>query len=68
MLQLTTKNKELKRRMMEWIELQMECQKLKKKEEARNDANHAYDKTLIEYKHKVKGLERQKEPWLQEQE
>jgi hypothetical protein len=42
MLQLTTKNKELKMRMMEWIKLQKECQELKKREEVWNDTNHAY--------------------------
>jgi hypothetical protein len=42
MLQLTIENKELKRRMVEWIELQKECQKLKKKKEAWNDGDHAY--------------------------
>ncbi len=52
--------------MVEWIELQKECQKLKKKKEAWNDGDHAYQKTLIKYKHKVDGLERQKGPWLQE--
>jgi hypothetical protein len=64
MLQLTVENKELKRRMVEWIELQNECQELKKKEEAWNDGDHAYYKTLIKYKHKVEGLEREREPWL----
>jgi hypothetical protein len=39
---------------------------LKKKKEAHHDANHAYQKAFIESKHKVKGLERKKEPWLQE--
>jgi hypothetical protein len=34
---------------------------LKKKEEAWNDANHAYHMALIEYKHKVEGLERYRE-------
>jgi hypothetical protein len=43
------------------------CQELKKKEEAWNDANHAYQKTLIEYKHKTEGLEKKRELWLQEQ-
>ncbi len=54
--------------MVEWETLQQECQELKKKEEAWNDANHAYHKALIEYKHKNEGLEREKELWLQEQE
>ncbi len=52
--------------MVEWIELQKECQELKKKEEAWNDGDYAYQKTLIKYKHKVEGLEREKESWLQE--
>jgi hypothetical protein len=37
---------------------------LKKKEEAWNDGDHAYYKTLIKYKYKVEGLEREREPWL----
>jgi hypothetical protein len=37
---------------------------LKKKEEAWNDANHAYQEALIEYKHKVEGLEKERELWL----
>jgi hypothetical protein len=32
-----------------------------KKEEAWNGANHWYQKALIEYKHKVEGLERERE-------
>lgn len=52
--------------MVEWIELQKECQELKKKIEAWNDGDHACQKTLIKYKHKVEGLERKREPWLQE--
>jgi len=36
MLELTTKNKELKRRMVEWTNLQEECWELKKKKEAWN--------------------------------
>ncbi len=54
--------------MVEWITLQcQECQELKKKKEAWNDANHAYQKALTEYKHKLEGLEKQRELWLQEQ-
>jgi hypothetical protein len=34
---------------------------MKKKEEAWNDANHSYQKALIEYKHKVECLEREGE-------
>jgi len=34
------------------------------KEEAWNDTNHWYQKALIEYKHKVEGLERERELWL----
>jgi hypothetical protein len=37
---------------------------LKKKEEAWNDTNHAYQEGMIEYKHKVEGLEKEKEMWL----
>ncbi len=51
--------------MVEWTELQKECQELKKKNEAWNDGDHAYQKTLIKYKHKVEGLERERELWLQ---
>jgi hypothetical protein len=36
-LELTIKNKELKRRMVEWIALQKEFQELKKKKEAWNE-------------------------------
>ncbi len=54
--------------MMDWTKLQKECKELKKKEEAWNDANHAYQEALIEYKHKVEGLEKERELWLQEQE
>jgi hypothetical protein len=64
MLQLTIENKEVKRRMMDWTKLQKECKELKKKEEAWNDANHAYQKALIEYRNKVEGLEREREMWL----
>ncbi len=39
---------------------------MKKKEEPWNEAKHAYQKALIEYKHKNEGLKRNKEPWLQE--
>lgn len=42
MLELTIENKELKKRMGEWIVLQHECQELKKKKEAWNEAKHAY--------------------------
>ncbi len=41
-LELTIENKELKKRMGEWIVLQHECQELKKKKEACNEAKHAY--------------------------
>jgi hypothetical protein len=41
MLEVTIKNKVLKKRMVEWKALQHECQELKKKE-AWNEANHAY--------------------------
>jgi hypothetical protein len=51
MLQLTIENKELKKRMMEWTKLLKEW----------NDANHSYQKALIKYKHKVEGLERERE-------
>jgi hypothetical protein len=64
MLQLTIENKEVKQRMMDWTKLQKECKELKKKEEAWNDANHAYQEALIEYKHKVEGLEKERELWL----
>ncbi len=52
--------------MVEWTSLQWECHELKKKEEPWNEAKHAYQKALIEYKHKNEGLKRNKEPWLQE--
>jgi len=64
MLQLTTRNKEVKRMMMDWTKLQKECEELKKKDEAWNDASPAYQKALIEYRHKVEGLERERELWL----
>ncbi len=38
--------------MGEWIVLQQECQELKNKKEAWNEAKHAHQKALIEYKHK----------------
>ncbi len=52
--------------MVEWTTLQQECQEPKKKEEACNDVDHAYQKALIKYKRKIEGLERQRELWLQE--
>jgi hypothetical protein len=42
MLEVTIKNKELKKRMVEWKALQHECQQELKKEEAWNEVNHAY--------------------------
>jgi hypothetical protein len=54
----------VKRMMMDWTKLQKECEELKKKDEAWNDANHAYQKALIEYRHKVEGLEKDRELWL----
>ncbi len=59
MLQLTIENKELKKRMGEWTILQQECEELKKKKEAWNEAKHAYQKALIKYKHRNEGLERE---------
>jgi hypothetical protein len=41
MLEVTIKNKVLKKRMVEWKALQQECQKLKKKD-AWNEAKYAY--------------------------
>ncbi len=52
---------------MDKTKLQKECKEVKKKEEAWNDANHAYQKALIECRHKVEGLERDRELWLYEQ-
>ncbi len=68
MLQLTIENKEVKQRMMDQTKLQKECKELKKKEEAWNDTNHAYQKALIKYRHKVEGLEKERELRQQEQE
>ncbi len=59
MLKLTIQNKGLKRRMVVWKTLQQECQERKKKKEAWNDTDHAYQKALIEYKYKNEGLERE---------
>ncbi len=68
LMKLTIENKELKRTMVEWTTLQcQEYQELKKKEEAWNNANHAYQKALIEYKHKSNSLEKERELWLQRQ-
>ncbi len=61
MLEFTTENKELTKRMGEWIVLQQECQELKNKKEAWNEAKHAHQKALIEYKHKNEGSEREKD-------
>jgi hypothetical protein len=66
MLHLTIENKAVKKRMMDKTKLQKECKEVKKKEEAWNDANHAYQKALIECRHKVEGLERDRELWLYE--
>jgi hypothetical protein len=46
--------------------LKKECTELRQKEEAWIKGNHSYHKTLIKYKHKVEGLEREKQLWLQE--
>jgi hypothetical protein len=37
---------------------------LRQKEEKWTEINHAYQKTLIKYKRKVEGLEREKKLWL----
>ncbi len=60
MLQLIAEHKEIKRKLMEFLELKKERMELKQNEEAWTNANHAYHKTLIDYKHKVEGLEREK--------
>ncbi len=67
-MQLTIENKGMKRKLMEFLELKKECMELRQKEEAWTEANHAYKKALIKYKHKVEGFERKKQLWLQEQE
>ncbi len=45
---------------MKFPKLKMECIELKQKEEAWTKVDHAYQKALIKYKHKVEGLEREK--------
>ncbi len=64
MLQLTIENKDMKWKLMEFLELKKECMKLKQKEKAWIEANRAYQKSLIKYKHKVEGLEKEKQLWL----
>jgi predicted transcriptional regulator len=66
MLQLTIDNKDMKWKLMEFSKLKKECMELRQKEESWIKGNHAYHKTLIKYKHKVEGLEREKQLWLQE--
>ncbi len=39
---------------------------VEEKKKAWNDDDHAYQKALIEYKHKIEGLERKRVLWLQE--
>jgi hypothetical protein len=38
--------------------------RVKEKREAWNDENHAYQKPLIEYKHKIESLQRRRVLWL----
>ncbi len=64
MLQLTKETKEIERKLVEFLELIKECMELRQKEEAWVEANHAHQKTLIEYNHKVEGLEKKKQLWL----
>lgn len=65
-LMLTIENKELKRRMVEWIALQKECKELKKKE-GWYETKHQCQKIIIDYKHKKGGLNKEKGFWQQEQ-
>ncbi len=58
MLQLTIENKDMKWKLMEFLKLKKECTELRQKEEAWIEANRAYQKSLIMYKHKVEGLEK----------
>jgi hypothetical protein len=37
---------------------------VEEKKKAWNDDDHAYQKALIEYKHKIEGLERKRVLWL----
>ncbi len=49
------------------LQLITENKELKKKKEEWNEADHAYQKTIIEYKHKVEVLGKEKQLWFQEQ-
>lgn len=60
MLQLATKNKEMKWKLMKFPKLKKECIKLRQKEETWIKV----DRALIKYKHKVERLEREKQLWL----
>ncbi len=42
---------------MEFPKLKNECMELRQNKEAWTKVDHSYEKTLIEYKHKVEGLE-----------
>jgi hypothetical protein len=60
MLELTIEYKE--RRLVDWRTIvQKDCQELKNKEEAWNETEQQYQKTMIDYKHKKDGWEREKE-------
>jgi len=50
----------MRRKLMEFPKLKKECMELRQNEEAWTNVDHAYHKALINYKHKVEGLEREK--------
>jgi hypothetical protein len=54
----------MKWKLMEFLELKKECMELRQKEEAWIEANREYQKSLIKFKHKVEGLEKEKQLWL----
>lgn len=62
MLELTIEYKKLQRKLVDQKNIvQKECQELKNKEEAWNETEQQYQKTMIDYRHKKEGWEMEKE-------